>query len=74
MVEALKELSFNITSYKNASLIDKKSLNTTAGRDNLIKGREYLAKMDAVGSMMYSIVAERFPTPKVDSASGNNGT
>jgi|GEM_PF-1178533 len=71
MLEALKELSFNITGYDVSPSMSKGTVTSVAGVEGLLRNRTYVARMDAVSSMLYSIMADRFPISK-EEVSGSN--
>ncbi len=55
------ELMFNITGYATANSVSTSALSSSVGQEDTRRLREYLAQMDAVGSLLYSMVAERAP-------------
>jgi len=59
--DAVKELMFNITGYEGADAVMTSAMKSSAGQDQVQKGREYITQMDAVGALIYSIVGERTP-------------
>lgn len=70
LLEALKELIFNVTGYTNKESLITDAADSAVGREKMVKAREYLAQSDAVNSLIYSIVGERFPSP-VDETLGS---
>jgi len=72
LMEGLKELAFNITGFTNNTSIITDALGGVSGSEKLLNSRTYLAQMDAVNSMIYSIIAERFPTPEDENAPDEN--
>lgn len=59
--DALKELMFNITGYAPNNPIQKSALGSATGLQTRHQNREYMAQMDAVGSLVYATAAERAP-------------
>lgn len=65
---AVKELIYNITGYEVPDVIDPQVLESPQGKESRQNNRGYLAQMDAVNALAFSIVAERAPgqaTPEV---------
>lgn len=65
---AVKELIYNITGYQVPEIIEPRVLSSPQGRETRQYNRGYLAQMDAVNALGFSIVAERAPgqaTPEV---------
>ncbi len=72
----IDELMFNITGYETAGSITLSEQDKQRGLSVVQKRREYLAQMDAVGSLVYSIVSERAPgkdAPEVQAMRQKNG-
>ena len=59
--DAVTQLMFNITGYQVPELISTKALKSAAGLQQRQEDREYIAQMDAVGALAYSVVADRAP-------------
>jgi hypothetical protein len=59
--EAVNQLMFNITDYEASDPILAKSQKSASGLQQRRENREYLAQMDAVGALAYSVIAERVP-------------
>ncbi len=59
--EAINQLMFNITGYETPQIIPQSALKSTTGVAQRQQNREYLAQMDAVGGLVYGVVAERTP-------------
>jgi hypothetical protein len=65
---AVNELVYNITGYEQPETIDPTVLQSPQGKESRLGNRAYLAQMDAVNALAFSIVAERAPgqaTPEV---------
>ena len=60
--DALTELVTNITGYKPMSSIPNDVLNTPAGQQARVEQRRYLAQMDAITGLIYSVIADRAPS------------
>jgi hypothetical protein len=60
-MEAMNSLIFNVTGYMVPDPIVTGAQGTSPGIDQLFIRREYMAQMSAVGSLLYSIVADRAP-------------
>lgn len=58
---AVNELIYNITGFKPPEIIENNVLNGAAGKEQRQDNRGYLAQMDAVNALGFSIVAERAP-------------
>lgn len=58
---AVNQLLFNITGYEAPEPITVGAQDSGSGLEQRQNNREYLARMDAVGALAYSVVAERFP-------------
>lgn len=58
---AVKELIYNITGFVPPEVIDTRVLNGSSGKEQRQDNRKYLAQMDAVNALGFSIVAERAP-------------
>lgn len=58
---AVSQLLFNITGYEASEPIITSALKSAIGLEQQQDNREYIARMDAIGSLAYSVVAERFP-------------
>ncbi len=74
--KGIDELMFNITGYKTSDSITLSEQEEQRGLTAIQKRREYLAQMDAVGSLIYSVVAERAPgkeAPEVQAMRQKNG-
>lgn len=71
MLDALGELFFNVTGYRAASSISVAAVGSSSSMDNLLENRSYTAQMDAVGSMLHTIVAERLPISKEETGEVN---
>jgi hypothetical protein len=61
VIDAVKELTMNITGYQAPAPVPRKALNTPAGREMLRKNREYATQMDAVQALVTGIAADRAP-------------
>lgn len=59
---AVNELIYNITGFEPPETIENSVLNGAAGKEQRQHNRSYLAQMDAVNALGFSIVAERAPT------------
>lgn len=59
---AVKELVYNITGYEVPDVIDPQVLESPQGKESRQNNRGYLAQMDAVNALVFSIVAERAPS------------
>jgi hypothetical protein len=69
--DAVTQLMFNITGYRAPDLIPVGALKSAIGLEQRQKNREYMAQMDAVGALAYSVVAERAPgkeAPEIQAA------
>jgi hypothetical protein len=65
---AVNELVYNITGFVPPEPIDPSVLASPTGREGRLNNRAYLAQMDAVNALAFSIVGERAPgqaTPEV---------
>jgi hypothetical protein len=60
---AVEALEYNITGFEVPDPFSPNVLQTTAGKEARARDREYLAQMDAVGSLVTSLVGERMPGP-----------
>ena len=58
---ATQELVMNVTGYKVPDPIDPKVLKKSSGREQRQSNRAYLAKMDAAGALVNTLIAERTP-------------
>lgn len=65
---AVNELVYNITGYTPPETIDPQVLTSPMGKESRLDNRSYLAQMDAINALAFSIVAERAPGPP-----GNGG-
>lgn len=65
---AVNELVYNITGYKPPETIDPQVLTSPMGKESRLDNRAYLAQMDAINALAFSIVGERTPGPP-----GNGG-
>jgi hypothetical protein len=59
--DAVTQLMFNITGFQTPDPMVGGAQKSAAGIQARQEGREYLAQMDAVGSLVYGVVAERSP-------------
>ncbi|MBI3441634.1 MAG: hypothetical protein HY052_07530 [Proteobacteria bacterium] len=59
--DAVNQLLFNITGYEAPDPIPAGAVSSGVGLGQRQKNREYMAQMDAVGALAYSVVAERAP-------------
>lgn len=59
---AVNELVYNITGYQQPDTIDPIVLQSPQGKETRMNNRSYLAQMDAVNALVFSIVAERSPS------------
>lgn len=59
--EAVNQLLFNITGYTAPDPMLVTALSSSNGKGQRQTHREYIAQMDAVGALAYSVVAERAP-------------
>ena len=59
--DAVTELIYNITGYIAPDTINVSALTSEIGLQQRQENREYIAQMDAVGSLVYSVVADRIP-------------
>jgi len=62
--DAIKELIFNVTGFDTVDPMQVKGLDSAQGAEQRQVNREYLAQADAVGALVYSLVAERAPGPE----------
>jgi hypothetical protein len=60
-LQAMDSMMFNLTGYKVPDPIVSGALGTSYGIDQMFVRREYMAQMSAVGSLLYSVVADRAP-------------
>lgn len=67
---AVTELAYNITGYQPPATIDPKVLESPQGKESRQNNRGYLAQMDAVNALIFSIVGERTPVQSLASESG----
>lgn len=67
---AVKELAYNITGYEVPDVIDPAVLESPQGKEARQNNRAYLAQMDAVNALVFSIIAERSPSPPPTSGPG----
>lgn len=70
---AVNELAYNITGYEQPDLIDPKVLESPQGKESRQNNRSYLAQMDAVNALVFSIVGERTPA-KTTSTGGEDAS
>ena len=59
--DAITELIYNITGYKAPDTIMVSALTSSIGLQQRQENREYIAQMDAIGALVYSVVADRMP-------------
>ncbi len=59
--DSINQLLFNLTGYEPPAPIQPGSLSSTTGLLQQTHSREYLARMDAIGALAYSVVSERLP-------------
>ncbi len=58
---ALKEIIFNITGFDVPDTLPYSTQESAPGQEQRQENREYLTQMDAVGALVYGVVAERIP-------------
>jgi hypothetical protein len=63
-LQAMDSMMFNMTGYKVPDPIVSGAFGTSYGIDQIFVRREYMAQMSAVGSLLYSVVADRAPGEK----------
>lgn len=61
---AIEALTYNITGFDVPSPFPLGVIDSPAGKQQRARDREYLAQMDAVGSLVTSLVGERMPSAK----------
>lgn len=66
-VNAMDSMLFNVTGYLVPEPIVSGALGTVAGIDQMFARREYMAQMSAAGSLLYAVVADRAPGPRLSS-------
>ncbi len=59
--EAVNQMLFNITGYVAPDPLIVTALPSPTGRQQMQVNREYIAQMDAVGALAYSVVGDRAP-------------
>ena len=68
--DAITELIYNITGYEAPDPIMVSALTSLVGLQQRQINREYIAQMDAVGALVYSVVADRIPGRTLPGAAG----
>lgn len=68
---AVEQLAYNITGYEVPDVIDPQVLESPQGKEARQNNRGYLAQMDAVNSLVFSIVGERAPSGGPNNEAGN---
>ena len=71
---AVKELVYNITGYEVPDVIDPQVLESPQGKESRQNNRGYLAQMDAINALVFSIVAERSPSQGLPATPDSNET
>ena len=61
-LDAVHQMMFNVLSYQAPPPILPGSLGSPTGMAQLLARRSYIAQMDTVGALMYSVTAERAPS------------
>jgi len=59
---ATNELIYNITGYEAPAPVPKEALESTVMQDRRAEQRGYATQMDAVGSLIYGVIADRVPS------------
>ena len=62
-LQAMKQMMFNITGYKVPDPMLPGAMRSVSGMDQTLVRRRYITQMDAVGSLLYSLMADRMPGP-----------
>lgn len=65
--KAMQSMMFNVTGYKVPDLILARAVGTDPGIEQMFIRREYMARMSAVDSLLYSVVGDRMegaPAPE----------
>jgi len=57
--DAMQSMMFNVTGYKVPDPILAGAIASEPGREQMFTRREYMARMSAVGSLLYSVVGDR---------------